>query len=81
MTARRTRPAGATRADQCSNLPRLTVRAEEVPDVLGVSADHFHRHIKAHVPVVRSGGLRLYRVADLDRWAEESATPILGDER
>jgi AraC-like DNA-binding protein len=57
------------------------VRAEEVPDVLGVSPDHFHRHIKAHVPVIRCGAVRLYRVADLDRWAEENAAPILGGER
>jgi hypothetical protein len=57
------------------------VRAEEVPDVLGVSADHFHRHVKPHVPVIRCGAVRLYRVADLDRWAEDNAAPILGGER
>lgn len=58
--------------------PRASVAAEKRPrgalqtghaaDYLDVSADHFARYVAPELPVVRSGRLKLYRVADLDGW-------------
>lgn len=39
-----------------------------------MSLSHFERHVQPHVPVVRSGQLRLYRPRDLERWAEKHTT-------
>jgi len=60
-----------------SNVPRLLVRAEEMPDVLGISQDTFHKYVKPFVPIVRCGSLLLYRLADLDRWAEQNSERLL----
>jgi hypothetical protein len=57
-----------------TNIPRLAFRAEEAPLVLGVSADHFRRHVMPDLPVVRSGGVRLYAVADAAEWLAERSS-------
>ena len=36
---------------------------------LGVSVDSFERHIAPDLKVIRRGRLRLYAVAELERWA------------
>ena len=62
-------------------VPRIALRREEAAAALGVSDDHFDARIKPELSVIRSGRLKLYPIAELERWAIESAAPILGDER
>jgi len=52
-------------------VPRLSLNQQEAAEALGVSVDHFERHIKADLPVVLSGTLRLYPRKGLERWLEE----------
>ncbi len=40
---------------------------------LGMSVTSFERHVMAKVRCIRCGRLRLYPVADLQRWATENA--------
>lgn len=49
-------------------IPRLALRAEEAAAALGVSIDHFSRHIRPQLRCVIVGRTRLYRVAELERW-------------
>ena len=52
-------------------VPRLTLNQEEAAAALGVSVDHFNRHIKGDLPTVITGRRKLYPVAALERWVEE----------
>ena len=49
----------------------ITLKRREAAAALGVSLRHFERYIQPHLPCVYSGSLRLYRVADLQRWADD----------
>jgi hypothetical protein len=40
---------------------------------LGISTDSFERHVQPHVAVIRRGRLRLFPVAELERWAHKNA--------
>lgn len=53
-------------------VPRLALNQQEAAEALGVSINHFERHIKAELPVVLSGAKRLYPHAVLERWVEEN---------
>jgi hypothetical protein len=64
--------------------PRLTVTVAPVSvpkpvaaQVLGMSVDSFDRYVMAEVRCVRRGSLRLFPVAELDRWANENAQRLL----
>lgn len=61
----RTRPAGQ---------PPLLLTRQQAAAALAMSLRHFERHVQPHLPVVRSGQLRLYRPSDLDRWADRHTT-------
>jgi hypothetical protein len=52
---------------------RILLTRREAASVLGVSLSHFQRHLQPELPCVYSGQLRLYRPADLERWAEREA--------
>ncbi|MGN6557983.1 MAG: helix-turn-helix domain-containing protein [Solirubrobacterales bacterium] len=57
---------------------RLLLTRKEAARALGVSLSHFQRHVQPHLPCVYSGQLRLYRLADLERWIEaEASAPVL----
>jgi excisionase family DNA binding protein len=56
-------------------VPRLAFNQQEAAEALGISVDHFERHVKADLPVVYSGSLRLYPRAALERWLERQAIP------
>lgn len=47
--------------------PRLAVRKSEAAELLGLSDESFDRYVRPHLPVVRLGTVRLYRVSDLAR--------------
>jgi excisionase family DNA binding protein len=49
---------------------QVLVRRREAAELLGVSLRHFQRHIQPQLPCVYSGQLRLFRVRDLERWAD-----------
>ena len=63
VSARRTR----------REVPRLAFNQQEAAEALGISVDHFERHVKADLPVVYSGSLRLYPLAGLHRWLADNA--------
>ena len=50
---------------------RYLIDRKEAARRLGVSLSHFQRHVQPYLPCVYSGQLRLYRPADVERWAEE----------
>lgn len=52
---------------------RLALRKLEAAAALGLSDESFDRYVKPQVRVVRRGSLRLYPVAELERWLAESA--------
>jgi hypothetical protein len=52
-------------------VPRLALNQSEAAESLGMSVDHFERHVKAELPVIYSGSLRLYPLAELQRWLVE----------
>jgi hypothetical protein len=52
-------------------VPRLAFNQQEVAEALGISVDHFARHVKPDLPVVYSGSLRLYPRQALETWLKE----------
>lgn len=55
------------RRDAC---PTLLLTRKTAARSLGMSLSHFQRHVQPCLPCVHSGQLRLYRLHDLERWAE-----------
>jgi hypothetical protein len=55
-------------------VPRLAFNQQEAAEALGISVDHFERHVKADLPVVYAGSLKLYPRTGLERWLEAQAT-------
>jgi excisionase family DNA binding protein len=49
----------------------------EAAAALGISVDSFERHVQPELRVIRRGRMRLVPLAELERWAERSATPTL----
>lgn len=54
--------------------PTLLLTRQQAAAALAMSLSHFERYVQPHVPVVRSGQLRLYRPSDLSRWADRHTT-------
>lgn len=61
-------------------IERVAYTRVEAADSLGMSLDHFERHVQADMKLIRSGRLRLIPVAELRRWADENAEPTLPTE-
>jgi excisionase family DNA binding protein len=55
----------------------MAVSIAEAAELLGVSADHFRRHVLPDLRVVRSGRLRLVSIAELRDWLDRSAARAL----
>jgi hypothetical protein len=53
--------------------PTLLVTRQAAARSLGMSLSHFQRHVQPGLPCVYSGQLRLFRMRDLERWADASA--------
>lgn len=58
-------------------IPRVTLRPEEAAQALGVSRDFFDESIAPELRVIRRGRLKLYAVAELERWADATAERVL----
>jgi hypothetical protein len=56
---------------------RLALSFAEAADSLGMSVDHFRRHVLPDLRVVRSGRLRLVPIAELDDWIDRHAARAL----
>jgi hypothetical protein len=54
-------------------VPRLALNQQEAAESLGMSVDHFERHVKNELPVVYCGSLKLYPLTGLQRWLAENA--------
>lgn len=53
--------------------PPGAMQLAEAAWYLGMSVDHFKRHVRADLPCVYVGDMRLWRVRDLDTWLERRA--------
>jgi hypothetical protein len=51
----------------------MLLTRKEAAGALGMSLRHFQRHVQPYVRCVYSGQLRLYRLRDLERWADGEA--------
>jgi len=60
-------------------LPRLALRPGEAAEVLGVSDDHFRRHIASELRWVRRGAVRLVATSEIERWLEKASAHTLDD--
>jgi hypothetical protein len=45
--------------------------------MIGVSRDHFERHIAPELKVIRSGRRKLYLTREIETWAEQNAARTL----
>lgn len=59
--------------------PPLAVGPEQGSAMLGVSRDHFERHIADQLRWVRSGRRKLVPVRELEAWVERNAARVLGE--
>jgi hypothetical protein len=56
----------------------LAVQQPEAARMLGMSVDSFQRHVAPEIRAVRlSGKLKLYPVAELQRWLDDHAEHVL----
>ena len=55
-------------------VPRLALSRSEAAAALGVSLRHFQRHVQPNLRCIYSGQLRLYPVAELERWMHEQSS-------
>ena len=62
---------------QTAPVPRVALKREEAAAALGMSLDHFERHVQPTVRMIRSGRKRLVPVGELERWADEHAERAL----
>jgi excisionase family DNA binding protein len=58
------------------SVPRITLTRAEAATALGISEDHFDRHVRDSVPAIRSGRKVLFPVAELERWAIDEAEDL-----
>jgi len=54
-------------------LAPVTVSRDKAAALLDVGETYFKQTIAPELPVIRLGRRKLYRVRDLERWAEENA--------
>lgn len=53
--------------------PQLALSRREAAAALGMSLRHFQRHVQPNLRCIYSGQLRLYPVAELERWLRTQA--------
>ena len=56
------------------SIPRVALTIDEACASLGVSRDHFERHIMGQLRIVYSGRRRLVPLKEIEGWAEREAT-------
>lgn len=54
--------------------PTLALQRKQAAEALDVSGDTFDRHVRPHLRCVYIGDLRVWPVAELERWLDRQAT-------
>ena len=67
----------AERSTHHRPVPRKALTRAEAAESLGMSVDHFERHVQPELRLIRSGRLVLVPTAELDRWADRVAAITL----
>ena len=60
-------------------LAPIAVTREDAAAALGMSLASFERYVQPDLALIREGKLRLVPVAELQRWAQGNARPVLGN--
>ncbi len=60
-------------------VPRVALTRGEAAESLGVSLSFFKERIQPELRVIRLGSVRLFPIADLERWAAERARRVEDD--
>ena len=58
-------------------VPRYTLTRREAAAGLGISLNHFERHVQPELKVVPSGQLILIPVSELERWVQRHARQLV----
>ena len=58
-------------------VPRLVLTRREAAAALGMSLNHFARHVQPELKVVISGQLVLIPVVELERWVQRHARHLV----
>jgi hypothetical protein len=58
-------------------VPRYTLTRREAAASLGISINHFERRVQPELKVVISGQLILIPAAELERWVQRHARPLV----
>ncbi|MGZ4414386.1 MAG: hypothetical protein ACXVRZ_08470 [Gaiellaceae bacterium] len=53
-------------------IPRIALRVGEAAASLGISDDHFRRHVAPQLKWVRTGRLKLVACSELEEWLRRS---------
>ena len=71
------RPERAVTAEQRTRVRPIAVTKPQAAAALSMSIDSFERYVQPDLRVIRRGRLRLFTVAELERWANENAQRTL----
>jgi hypothetical protein len=58
-------------------VPAIALPKPAAAVAAGMSVDSFERYVQADVRCIRRGSMRLFPVAELERWADENAERLL----
>ncbi len=73
-TGSRGRPSAA-------GIPRLALTPAEAAAAIGISEDHFNRHVRGELRLVRRGRKVIVAIDELERWLDTSAARTLEERR
>jgi excisionase family DNA binding protein len=62
-------------------IPRIALRVGEAAASLGISDDHFRRHVAPQLKWVRTGRVKLVACSELEEWLRRSSQRIVDDDR
>lgn len=60
-----------------SSTPTLALSRKDAAAALGMSLRHFQRHVQPQLRCIHSGQLRLYPLAELERWTDANISSAL----
>jgi hypothetical protein len=61
-------------------IPRLALTSAEAAAACGVSQDYFSQNIGPELRWVRKGRKKLVAIRELDRWLDENASVVFGED-
>jgi len=63
------------------SVPRIGLTRAEAAEALGVGLTTFKQQVQPHLKVWRVGKLRVFPVAELERWLDENSERVMDDDR